>query len=144
MPRRRRAAGRTIAGAREQGEGKSESRVLHGRVLGPDGRPFAGAMLSVPFENSRGDAFLSKGQSGPDGGFRFRVARSEFKDCSYDPLKNIRVAATADGLGVGWDEVRRRDGEPPTDAELTLRLVKDLPIEGASSRWRGSPSPEPE
>ena len=48
-----------------------EVLTVQGRVLDPDGRPFAGAMLSVPFENSRGNAFLDKGRSGPDGRFRF-------------------------------------------------------------------------
>ncbi len=120
-------------------DGESGSQVLHGRVLGPDGRPFAGAMLFVPFENSRGDAFLSKGRSGSDGGFRFRLSRSEFKDCAYDPLKNIRIVATADGLGVGWDELPSRDGEPAWDAVLALRLVKDVPIEGRILTLEGKP-----
>ena len=52
-----------------------DSRELHGIVLGPDGRPFAGARLYVPYEDSRGHKFLEKGQSGPDGRFRFTVSR---------------------------------------------------------------------
>jgi beta-lactamase regulating signal transducer with metallopeptidase domain len=120
-------------------QGAFESRVLHGHVLDPDGHPFAGALLFVPFENSQGDAFLSKGRSGPDGRFRFAASRSEFQDCAYDPLKNIRLAASADGFGIGWDEVRGRAGEPGADAELTLRLVKDVPIEGRILNLEGKP-----
>ncbi len=67
------------------------------------------------------------------------MTRSEFKDCAYDPLKNIRIVATADGLGVGWDELPSRDGEPASDAVLTLRLVKDIPIEGRILTLEGKP-----
>jgi hypothetical protein len=137
LPEQAEAGGPQAPEKRENGA--SESVVLHGRVLDPDGRPFAGALLSVPFENSRGDAFLSKGRSGPDGRFQIRLTRSEFTDCTYDPLKNIRVAASADGFGLGWDEVRSRDGEAATDAELTLRLVKDVPIEGRILTLEGKP-----
>src|SRR5262249_2611520 len=43
-----------------RGDDASQAKVVQGRVLDPDGRPFAGAMLFVPYETDLGDAFLSK------------------------------------------------------------------------------------
>ncbi len=124
---------------RTANESPSESRFLHGRVIDPDGRPFEGALLSVPFENSRGNAFLSKERSGPDGRFRFGLTRREFLDCSYDPFREIRVAASADGFGLGWDSISGRDAKFSAEAELTLRLVKDVPIEERILNLEGKP-----
>jgi RNA polymerase sigma factor (sigma-70 family) len=140
MPATSSAAVRARRSQQPAGKPEPEKEVtVRGRVLDPDGRPFAGAKLSVPFQDSHGDASLAKGRSGPDGRFRFRLTRSDFRDCSYDPLEHINVAATADGMGLGWDAVRTRDGEPDRDADLTLRLVKDVPIDGRILNLEGKP-----
>jgi beta-lactamase regulating signal transducer with metallopeptidase domain len=134
MQLQRRAAAAALSQSAAQ-----DSRELHGIVLGPDGRPFTGARLYVPYENSRGYKFLEKGRSGPDGRFRFRLARPEFGDVSYDPLTRLHVAAWSDGLGVGWANIGGLDGQPIPDTDLTLRLVNDVPIEGRILTLEGKP-----
>ncbi len=117
----------------------ADTRVLHGIVLGPDGRPFVGARLFVPYENSRGHAYLDRAMSGPDGRFRFTVTRGEFRDVSYEPLRNLHVVAWSRGLGIGWDHVGQVDGQPAPDRDLTLRLVNDVPVEGRILTLEGKP-----
>lgn len=142
LQRRARAA-RLEAPVNEQAADRtgkdSDTRELYGIVRGPDGQPFAGARLFVPYENSRGDTYLDKAISGADGRFRFTVTRGEFDDVSYDPLRNLNVVAWSSGLGIGWDRVVKVDGQPAPDHELTLRLVKDVPIEGRILTLEGKP-----
>lgn len=105
LQRRARAASieAAVAGpADDMKANASDSRELHGIVLGPDGRPFAGAQLFVPYENRSGYHDLDRGKSGADGRFRFTVRRGDFGDCSYDPLAKVHVIAWSEGLGIGW------------------------------------------
>ena len=112
------------------------SVTVHGEVLDPDGRPMAGARLFVPYHTKAGYRALEKTATGPDGQFRFTIAESEFRDCSYpNPLAVMSVAAAADGLGLAWLE-------PPVvskGGELTLRLVRDEPIRGRVVDLQGKP-----
>jgi RNA polymerase sigma factor (sigma-70 family) len=109
----------------------ADSRIeVSGRVLGPQGRPFAGAKLYVGYARRRYEpeavahrpAYPLRATSGTDGRFRFSFARSELDERYLDASRPV-VVAVADGLGPDWAEV----GRPDT---LLLRLVEDLPLEG--------------
>ncbi len=106
-----------------------------GRVLGPDGRPVAGARLYL----SPAGGYHRKpapspeyGTTGADGRFRFTAPKAKFAD------ETTVVTAAAPGHGPGWVTVQagaRRDG-------LTLRLVKDdVPITGQVVDLEGKPVP---
>ena len=110
--------------------------TLTGRVLDPDGKPMAGAKLHIPYYTKAGYTTLQKAASGPDGRFQFTIAESEFRDCTLEnPLSVLWLAAVADGLGLGWlgYDVVTKGGE------LTLRLVRDVPIQGRVLDLQGKP-----
>jgi beta-lactamase regulating signal transducer with metallopeptidase domain len=110
--------------------------TLTGRVLDPDGKPMAGAKLHIPYYSKAGYVTLQKAVSGPDGRFQFTIAESEFRDCTHEnPLSVLWLAAVADGLGLGWlgYDVVTKGGE------LTLRLVRDVPIQGRVLDLQGKP-----
>jgi RNA polymerase sigma factor (sigma-70 family) len=89
---------------------KAEATVeVRGRVLDPDGNPVAGAKLYL--------AQAEKATTCTDGRFRFAVARTELE-------KSPQVMAMAEGHGCDWAAV------DPAREDLTLRLVKDVPIRG--------------
>jgi RNA polymerase sigma factor (sigma-70 family) len=106
---------------------------VSGRVLDPQGRPLVGARLYVGYAvrrfaqdfHLRPTAYPRRATSGADGRFHFRFAPSELDARSLDDSRPA-VAAVADGYGPEWAEV----GEPGRGAELTLRLVEDLPVQG--------------
>jgi RNA polymerase sigma factor (sigma-70 family) len=103
---------------------------LRGQVLGPDGKPFAGARLYMGYAPRRWEpdavlhqpAYPPRTISGADGGFNFTFTRSELDERFLDASRPI-VIAMADGWGMDWTEI----GNP---AALSLRLVEDLPLEG--------------
>jgi RNA polymerase sigma factor (sigma-70 family) len=110
-----------------------DSIAYAGRVLGPDGRPAAGAKLYM----TQGMAYLwrpspssSWTTSGPDGRFAFKAPRAKFGEWY------TVVAATAPGFGAGWVEV---PAAGPRD-NLTVRLAKDDgPITGQIVDLEGKP-----
>jgi RNA polymerase sigma factor (sigma-70 family) len=103
------------AKAKAEGEARVEVR---GRVLGPDGKPVAGAKLYLGESSPGGPAPAEQAKSGPDGRFRFTVPRSALEKSP------CQVMAVATGHGCDWVAVG------PAKAELTLRLVKDVPVRG--------------
>jgi RNA polymerase sigma factor (sigma-70 family) len=115
-------------------EGKD--RITYGgRVLGPDGRPVAGAKLYLTTAggySGRPEPSPEYATTGADGRFRFAVPKVQFGD------HYTVVAAAAPNCGPGWLEVKavgKRDG-------LTLRLVKDdVPITGEIVDLEGKPVP---
>jgi protocatechuate 3,4-dioxygenase beta subunit len=109
--------------------------VVSGRVLGPDGKPVAGARLywlRVKGEpRSEEDIeFLQRGTSDAQGRFRLELPPSDVR-----PGFNPPLVAAADGYGVDGAELPRGGGP----AELTLRLVKDQPIRGRIINTEGRP-----
>jgi RNA polymerase sigma factor (sigma-70 family) len=113
-----------------QADGEADPPVeVRGRVLGPQGRPVAGARLYVGYVRRRNEpeavahrpAYPLRATSGADGSFRFTFAHSELDERYLDASRPV-VVAVADGLGPDWAEI---GGEP-----LRLRLVEDLPLEG--------------
>ncbi len=105
-----------------------------GRVVGPDGKPVAGAMLYMtvhwgyPHSPSPSPEYA---KSGPDGRFKFSVPKAKF--LNQPPTV---VAAAAANYGVAWVEV---PASGKTD-DLTLRLVEDNePITGQIVDLEGKP-----
>jgi RNA polymerase sigma factor (sigma-70 family) len=115
-----------------------------GRVLGPDGRPIAGAKIyRAP---AFGDTFFwhsdpshESATTGPDGRFQFLTSRwAEFTNENQKlRLERTVVAAAAVGYGLAWVEV------PPggRSDDLTLQLVEDRPITGQVVDLEGKPVP---
>jgi beta-lactamase regulating signal transducer with metallopeptidase domain len=134
---------RVLGEAMPAGELRSEapaaeekSVTVKGIVLDPDDRPIAGAKLVVPYHSKAGWLQIDRGVSGPDGHFRFTIAESEFRDCSYEnPLAFLSVAAAADGLGFNWLE----HDVVSNGGDLTLQLVRDVPIRGRVVDLQGKP-----
>jgi RNA polymerase sigma factor (sigma-70 family) len=103
-----------------------ETITLDGRVLGKDGRPFAGATVSLSTDPpTQGPPVRTR--SGPDGAFRLAVSRSDAEQ------RGILVA-TAPGLAPDWAEIGRDAGAP------TLRLAQDhVAIHGRILDLQGQP-----
>jgi|GEM_PF-766575 len=116
--------------------------VYAGVVLDDAGRPLAGAKLFVSYLTADQDTFLRGSTSGPDGRFRFEVARAAFDLSRQDnPWSLAAVVATADGFGPVWVNASTPPllGSPPAD-RLTLRLAKDdVAIEGRILSTEGRP-----
>jgi RNA polymerase sigma factor (sigma-70 family) len=104
-----------------------------GRVLGPDGRPVAGAKLYLTLSWSyvkRPAPSPVHATTGEDGRFRFTVPKAKYGQHVTE------VVAVAAGYGPAWAEAR------PDQAKdrLELRLVKDdVPINGRVVDLQGRP-----
>ncbi len=112
---------------------EAEDRIeVSGRVLDPQGRPFAGAKLYVGYTPRRYEPdavshlpiYPLRAISGKDGQFHFTFARSDLDERYLDASRPV-VMATADGFGLDWAEIGGS-----TAATLSLRLVEDFPLEG--------------
>jgi RNA polymerase sigma factor (sigma-70 family) len=128
-------------------EESAEAVTLRGRVLGPDGKPFAGADVGVgwyrgypldwwpwvvpPMRPAKG------GRSGPDGRFAFTLTKAEIfaavHTVTAHPWREVQVVATAKGAGPGWAYVT------PQTKDVTLRLAADVPVKGRVVDLQGAP-----
>ncbi len=107
-----------------------------GRVVDPEGKPFAGAKLLLDYSPDwEHPTYPVRATSGPDGGFRFTLDASAFQpDGGME--KWVRVAAKAPGFGLGLSD----GAEDDNDRELTVRLAPDdAPIEGRLVDLEGRP-----
>jgi RNA polymerase sigma factor (sigma-70 family) len=102
-----------VTASQEKTEKPNEAPVS-GRVLGVDGKPFAGAELLLVREGNKPKKL---GISGPDGRFTFTAPRGE---------KWVNLIARAVGVGIDFVDL----GRIALTAEVELRLVKDCPIRG--------------
>jgi protocatechuate 3,4-dioxygenase beta subunit len=115
------------------------SRTIVGRVVGPDGKPVAGAKLFVPGMHTRDDKTPVTVEVRPDATAdaegRFTVAVTQIiKDFP------LLLVASAPGFGVDWVQFGGPT-DPELPAELTLRLTKDVPISGRVVNTEGRPVP---
>jgi RNA polymerase sigma factor (sigma-70 family) len=107
-----------------------------GRVLGPDGKPVAGAKLyafrlrKAKPESDADVEVVQVGTTDADGRFRVEVPGP------FGPAGLLPLGAGAQGLGADWDDLSRHK---PGEGEVTLRLVKDLPIRGRILNTEGRP-----
>ncbi len=100
-----------------------EVTEVRGRVLGPDGRPVAGARLLLSYYRKDGAWPEPRAVSGPDGSFRFAVDQSTMdRSGSPDPWIGAQVVAEADGFALDWASPGSAPG-----VDLTLRLVPTGP-----------------
>jgi RNA polymerase sigma factor (sigma-70 family) len=140
-------AGKPVAGRALDEQG--DTVTFTGRVLDPDGKPFAGAEISVWWHYSYWIAWHPQtvkplrprvlGASGPDGRFRLSLAKAEIDDTVYcgkeQPWRYCQIVAAARGYGPGWRHCAGLDRE-----ELTLRLARDnTPVEGRVLDLQGRP-----
>jgi protocatechuate 3,4-dioxygenase beta subunit len=103
-----------------EAEGTVEAR---GRVLDPEGKPMAGAKLYLAKSSADEAAPSEQATSGADGLFRFTIPRALLEEGVAEKAPP-QVMAVAEGHGCDWVEVGA------AGQELTLRLVKDVPISG--------------
>jgi RNA polymerase sigma factor (sigma-70 family) len=122
---------------------KPAAVTVRGRVLDPDGKPIKGARLYWPRmpekQPSRGFeiesiAFPLRARTDAEGHFRFELPPSDSQKADWWHVSAL-LSAAADGYGVDFADLPKK-GEP---AELTLRLVKDQPIEGRILSTEGKP-----
>jgi RNA polymerase sigma factor (sigma-70 family) len=113
-----------------------ETMIVTGRVLDPDGKSIAGARLyyprwQEPFPNYP-DTLPTpeRGITDADGRFRIELPRSDMPK-RFDYF----LVAMAAGFGIEGASVPRN----ASTAELTMRLVKDGPIEGRILDSEGRP-----
>jgi RNA polymerase sigma factor (sigma-70 family) len=137
-PAPRRPAAERPADPAKGGDDDGNVLVYGGRVLDPDGKPFAGAKVYLTYFVFGGSRYVERATSGPDGGFRFTVARGDFETSgSAEPWTHAYVVATAAGFGPV--SASPRSPNQPTD--LTLRLAPDLPVKGRVVDLEGRPVP---
>ena len=104
-------------------------------VLTTSPSPGARLYLPRPLEGQpkgRGEAgVVQRGATGADGRFRLELPRKDVQ-----PDRPVPLLAAADGFGLAWVELSGK-AEP---GELTLRLVKDVPIRGRLVTTEGKPA----
>ena len=114
---------------------------VSGRVVDPDGRPVAGAKVfyarnALAFGRDPPPPPPTPTTTDAEGRFRFRVSRSgyQFAEEEVDWLKGA-VFGVAPGYGPGWvysDSAEKLAG-------VTIKLIKDVPIEGRVLDLEGKP-----
>jgi RNA polymerase sigma factor (sigma-70 family) len=115
-------------------EEKADRVEVTGRVLNPDGKPFAGARLYLRHRGATGPDYPAQATSDADGRFTFAFKRSVLDESS--PYTGwFQVIAVADGYGPDWTYQEK----PTPRADLTLRLVEDRPIQGRVIDLNGKP-----
>jgi RNA polymerase sigma factor (sigma-70 family) len=110
-------------------DGNDEAIVIKGRVLGPDGKPVAGA--KVRFVNA-------EAESDKDGAYRVSLARPDGDKGAFTRASRYwyMIAATAPGYGPDFRQI----GTADKDGTVDLHLVKDdVPIEGRILDLEGRP-----
>ncbi len=115
---------------------KMDTVIVRGRVLDPDDKPIKGARLYWPHlrtaqPRSEDDIeYPERAKTDTEGRFHFALPRADIL-----AGRKMSLIAAADGYGADWMELS--PDNPP--AELTLRLAKDLPINGRIVSTEGKP-----
>jgi beta-lactamase regulating signal transducer with metallopeptidase domain len=139
-PAASRSGGTASTGAEESGD----RLEFGGRVVDPDGKPFAGARLHLAYYGRGPEGGVRvRTTSDSAGRFRFAVAKADL-DPQNEPSKFAQVVASADGFGPGWENTftLADNGPKPDSRNLTVRLVRDdVPISGRLVDLEGRPLP---
>src|SRR5262249_38109471 len=111
---------------------KDQAIEIKGRVLDPDGKPFADAsVFLLPNGNPKKADKPVHAATDKEGRFRLNAHPSDF-----GPQGKGVLAATVKGFGLDWIDV---DAKTKSE-EITLRLiVDDVPIEGRVLDLEGKP-----
>jgi RNA polymerase sigma factor (sigma-70 family) len=121
--------------AGKSGEKTDTTITYIGRVLGPDGKPVAGAKLHVSRwpGNPQPVPAPERATADAEGRFEFQVSKEPFMD-----VMPVIVGATAATHGAGWVQLKPNSR---TD-DLTIRMVRDdAPITGQIVTLEGKPVP---
>ncbi|HEX7448716.1 MAG TPA: M56 family metallopeptidase [Pirellulales bacterium] len=128
--------GAALADAKQPMRAGDNMAVTRGRVLTPDGKPLAGAKLYLTYSNVANVQPQLLGESGDDGRFEFRVDKSQLNTSfTPDPWSTAAITAVAEGFGFEWVNASQTDAE----GNLTIKLVKDVPIHGRILTLEGRP-----
>ena len=123
-------------GAPRAGDGPAEASEtvrVRGRVLGPDGKPVAGAKVYLNTFGPLPRGYPVRATSDEGGRFEFGFTRpNRPTGPSDDPIG--QVLATAEGHGFDVGSVGAGDTE-----DITLRLIKDVPVSGRVLDPEGQP-----
>jgi RNA polymerase sigma factor (sigma-70 family) len=107
--------------------------AVRGRILGPDGKPAKGARLYVlsflEELKARPEPLAAAGEDGA-----FRVELAPRYEVPYGPVRRVLVAV-GDGVAPDWID----PDQPGARGEVTLRLVKNVPIRGRVLTLEGRP-----
>jgi hypothetical protein len=109
-----------------------------GRVLGPDGRPLAGARLYLIDAEPIAHRPLAELRAVTDASGRFQFSAPDMTDLAFDRLPVRRAGvllAMADGYGPAWVKTAVN----PEATEWALNLVRDVPIHGRLLDRKGQP-----
>ncbi len=118
------------------GDAVNEVVTYSGRVLDPDGKPFAGASLYLVGAVEGPKTSAVRATTGADGRFQVQALRSEVTGPpNEDEWPVAAIVARAKGHGPGWVLVGAGK-----NGELTLRLVRnDVTIQGRILDLQGKP-----
>ena len=140
-----------VAGEKQAGKKDAESKdtddttlSIRGRVVTPQGNPFAGADVYLERNSYVRDAqrmtteTLAVAKSDSQGEFRFET------DNVTSSGKHLQVAVKADGYSISTAKVAGgaivEDPKVPIDPEnLTIKLAGDTPVDGRILNTEGSP-----
>jgi RNA polymerase sigma factor (sigma-70 family) len=133
------SAGDEAKTAKSQAAAKPQAATvaIRGRVLDPDGKPVANAKLYLPQrpkerpQDERDVTISQRGATDAEGRFRLELSRKELET---QPGRPLSLLAVANGFGLAWVELTAE-----TRGDLTLRLVKDVPIRGRILTTEGKP-----
>lgn len=132
------------ASTQEEPAASGNEITFSGRVVDPEGRPYANARLLLTNKMDSRFRLLSwrsVGRSGDDGTFKVR-----FDVDQLDIPKSARpaIVAVADGYGIAWFRPgpaigRRGTWDRKSVADITLTLSKDVPATGRILDLQGEP-----
>jgi beta-lactamase regulating signal transducer with metallopeptidase domain/protocatechuate 3,4-dioxygenase beta subunit len=113
-----------------------ETTTLHGRVLSPDGKPVAEAKVFFWYPKGERSQPELRCRTKADGSFEFGVDKSKPETTvAPDPWSRARIIAAAEGYGFEWVDA----ATPEADGGYTIRLVRDVPIQGRILTLEGQP-----
>ena len=114
---------------------QSEETILSGRVTGPKGRSVEKAQVWLLRPDV--DEWVPLAQTGEDGSWTDSSNHSRLDAVlAKNPEATVRLAATADGFGFAWADVK----VAALEDMITLKLVEDVPIEGRLVTIEGQPA----
>ncbi|HTU89471.1 MAG TPA: sigma-70 family RNA polymerase sigma factor [Gemmataceae bacterium] len=103
----------------------TKTEQIQGRIVGPDGKPKAGAKLLLL---GKSDKLRQLGTTAADGRFAISVPKN---------ARDSYLIAQSEGCGIDFVNFPKIDPKKPVE----LRLVKDRPIHGRVVNTEGRPAP---
>jgi protocatechuate 3,4-dioxygenase beta subunit len=123
-----------------QGAGKENNDAIayRGRILGPDGKPVAGANVYYHFITDEEEPLPVRTTTDSQGRLSFTLTPKDVPlsadAITFDPFKSGAVVVKADGLTFAWRAAAGKSGE------LNLQLSRDdVPLEGRILDLQGKP-----